>query len=81
MSDTLRVRLITGVISTDDIIPARYKHMYTDPAQMAPHVFETAANPLFVRQGHRLFLIRRQFLLPRPTAVSTEPNQLRPALN
>jgi 3-isopropylmalate/(R)-2-methylmalate dehydratase small subunit len=32
--------LISGLISTDDIIPARYKHMYTDPAQMAPHVFE-----------------------------------------
>lgn len=36
----LRLRLVNGVISTDDIIPARYKHMYTDPADMAPHVFE-----------------------------------------
>jgi 3-isopropylmalate/(R)-2-methylmalate dehydratase small subunit len=35
-----RVRRISGEISTDDIIPARYKHMYTDPAQLSPHVFE-----------------------------------------
>ncbi|MEX0447216.1 hypothetical protein [Xenorhabdus sp. SGI246] len=35
-----RVRMITGDISTDDIIPARYKHMYTEPAQLAPHLFE-----------------------------------------
>ncbi|WP_237387639.1 LeuD/DmdB family oxidoreductase small subunit [Xenorhabdus sp. Sc-CR9] len=34
------VKMITGDISTDDIIPARYKHMYTDPAQLAPHLFE-----------------------------------------
>lgn len=40
MTELLRVRRIAGEISTDDIIPARYKHMYTDPAQMAPHVFE-----------------------------------------
>ncbi|WP_159803282.1 hypothetical protein [Arthrobacter zhaoguopingii] len=36
----LRLRRVTGVISTDDIIPGRYKHMYTDPADMAPHIFE-----------------------------------------
>lgn len=40
MSKLLRVRRVHGEISTDDIIPARYKHMYTDPADMAPHVFE-----------------------------------------
>lgn len=40
MSELLRVRRVSGQISTDDIIPARYKHMYTDPRQMAPHVFE-----------------------------------------
>ncbi|MER6928853.1 hypothetical protein [Kocuria palustris] len=36
----VRVRRIEGVISTDDIIPARYKHSFTDPSDMAPHVFE-----------------------------------------
>jgi 3-isopropylmalate/(R)-2-methylmalate dehydratase small subunit len=36
----LRVRFVPGEISTDDIIPARYKHMYADPAQLAEHVFE-----------------------------------------
>jgi 3-isopropylmalate/(R)-2-methylmalate dehydratase small subunit len=35
-----RVRRLTGAISTDDILPARYKHMYTDPKDLAPHVFE-----------------------------------------
>lgn len=40
MNELLRVRRVSGEISTDDIIPARYKHMYTDPADMAPHVFE-----------------------------------------
>lgn len=35
-----RVRCISGVVSTDDIIPGRYKHMYTDPAKLAQHVFE-----------------------------------------
>ena len=42
-----RVRRIGGTISTDDIIPARYKHMYTDPVQLAPHLFE-AYQPGFV---------------------------------
>src|SRR3954470_7689779 len=37
---SLRVRPIHGVISTDDIIPARYKNMYTDPKVLANHVFE-----------------------------------------
>jgi 3-isopropylmalate/(R)-2-methylmalate dehydratase small subunit len=36
----LRVRHISGDISTDDIIPARYKHMYTNPTDLAPHIFE-----------------------------------------
>jgi 3-isopropylmalate/(R)-2-methylmalate dehydratase small subunit len=31
---------MSGPMSTDDILPARYKHMYTDPADLAPHVFE-----------------------------------------
>jgi 3-isopropylmalate/(R)-2-methylmalate dehydratase small subunit len=35
-----RVVRVSGVISTDDIIPARYKHMYVDSGQLAPHVFE-----------------------------------------
>lgn len=37
---TLHVRCINGVVSTDDIIPGRYKHMYSDPKDLAPHVFE-----------------------------------------
>lgn len=37
---TCRVRRISGVVSTDDIIPGRYKHMYTDPQDLAGHVFE-----------------------------------------
>lgn len=37
---SLRVRRIAGIISTDDIIPGRYKHMYTDTGQLAQHVFE-----------------------------------------
>lgn len=36
----LRIRLVDGVISTDDILPARYKHSSTDPADFRPHVFE-----------------------------------------
>ncbi|GHF69826.1 3-isopropylmalate dehydratase small subunit [Amycolatopsis bartoniae] len=40
LSGPHRVRRISGTISTDDIIPARYKHQYTDPADLAPHVFE-----------------------------------------
>lgn len=38
--EVFRVRRLEGNISTDDIIPARYKHMYTEPKQMAPHLFE-----------------------------------------
>ena len=34
------MRRISGIVSTDDIIPACYKHMHTDPAQLAPHLFE-----------------------------------------
>lgn len=36
----LRLYLVDDVISTDDIIPGRYKHMFTDPRQLAEHVFE-----------------------------------------
>lgn len=39
-------RHIAGTISTDDILPARYKHATTDPVMMAAHVFETS-NPGF----------------------------------
>jgi 3-isopropylmalate/(R)-2-methylmalate dehydratase small subunit len=35
-----RARRVHGVISTDDILPARYKHRTVDPAEFAPHVFE-----------------------------------------
>ena len=35
-----RARWVAGAISTDDIIPGRYKHMYTDPSDLARHVFE-----------------------------------------
>ena len=38
--DLLRVRRIDRIISTDDIIPGRYKHMFTDTAELAKHVFE-----------------------------------------
>lgn len=40
MTSTHRVMNVQGVISTDDIIPARYKHMYTEPEDLASHVFE-----------------------------------------
>ncbi|MEL0638554.1 hypothetical protein V6259_17530 [Marinomonas sp. TI.3.20] len=40
MLTNLRVRNISGDVSTDDIIPAKYKHMYTEPEQLAPHIFE-----------------------------------------
>jgi len=39
-AETYRLRLISGIISTDDIIPGRYKHMHADPNLLAPHVFE-----------------------------------------
>ena len=38
----LRVREINHVMSTDDIIPGRYKHMFTDTRELAKHVFENA---------------------------------------
>lgn len=38
--DHLRVRKIDRIISTDDIIPGRYKHMFTDTGELAKHVFE-----------------------------------------
>jgi 3-isopropylmalate/(R)-2-methylmalate dehydratase small subunit len=34
------VRRLTGVISTDDILPARYKHSFTDAEMFVPHLFE-----------------------------------------
>ncbi|WP_240659748.1 hypothetical protein [Streptomyces sp. WAC 01529] len=34
------MRRVAGTVSTDDIIPARYKHMHTDPGRLAPHLFE-----------------------------------------
>ena len=36
----LRIRCIEGPISTDDIIPGKYKHMYVNPNDMAHHIFE-----------------------------------------
>jgi 3-isopropylmalate/(R)-2-methylmalate dehydratase small subunit len=36
----LRIRVLSRVISTDDIIPGRYKHMFTDTSELAKHVFE-----------------------------------------
>lgn len=36
----LRLRQVKGRVSTDDILPARYKHMYVDPEAFAGHVFE-----------------------------------------
>lgn len=36
----LSVIKISGIISTDDIIPAHHKHKSTDPAVLAKHVFE-----------------------------------------
>ncbi|MFF5403851.1 hypothetical protein ACFY8K_03730 [Streptomyces misionensis] len=39
-TSTHRVRRVAGMVSTDDIIPARYKHMHTDPKLLAPHLFE-----------------------------------------
>jgi 3-isopropylmalate/(R)-2-methylmalate dehydratase small subunit len=45
--EAMCVRRVGGVVSTDDILPARYKHMYTNPDQMAQHVFEHfAGKPL-----------------------------------
>jgi 3-isopropylmalate/(R)-2-methylmalate dehydratase small subunit len=40
MAIELRCRLVHGVISTDDILPARYKHSHTDPAELSRHLFE-----------------------------------------
>ena len=31
---------VAGIVSTDDILPAKYKHQTTIAAEMAPHVFE-----------------------------------------
>lgn len=35
-----RVIVVHGEISTDDIIPGKYKHMHADVAKLADHVFE-----------------------------------------
>lgn len=42
MSAKLRGRVyrVSGEVSTDDILPARYKHASTDPEELATHVFE-----------------------------------------
>src|SRR3990167_1639885 len=40
MNNQYRARVINGPISTDDIIPGKYKHMYTDHQKMAMHIFE-----------------------------------------
>ena len=36
-------------VSTDDILPARYKHMHSDPQLLAPHVFENILPGLNLR--------------------------------
>lgn len=36
----LTTKLIHGIISTDDILPAKYKHSSTDPAYYGKHIFE-----------------------------------------
>jgi len=41
--DELRIRRISGVISTDDILPARIKHQHVDPQEFAKHVFSGCA--------------------------------------
>lgn len=41
-SHRFRIRRLAGPVSTDDIIPAKYKHMYADPAALAPHLFENS---------------------------------------
>lgn len=38
--NNLRVIPISEMISTDDIIPAHYKHKFTNPKDLAPYVFE-----------------------------------------
>jgi 3-isopropylmalate/(R)-2-methylmalate dehydratase small subunit len=35
-----RARVLPGPISTDDMLPAKYKHRSVDPADLAPHIFE-----------------------------------------
>lgn len=43
----LRARRIAGTVSTDDILPARYKHASTNPDELAGHVFEYFLPPDF----------------------------------
>jgi len=38
--ETNNVRVISGIISTDDILPAKYKHASTDPLFYMEHIFE-----------------------------------------
>ncbi|MDR3637952.1 MAG: hypothetical protein P4L84_29370 [Isosphaeraceae bacterium] len=42
----LRARRVSGVISTDDILPARSKYVSVAPSEMARHLFENLAPPL-----------------------------------
>jgi 3-isopropylmalate/(R)-2-methylmalate dehydratase small subunit len=34
-----KVRIVPGIISTDDILPARFKHMFTDQKELAKYIF------------------------------------------
>ncbi|WP_316161077.1 hypothetical protein [Bradyrhizobium sp. SZCCHNRI20481] len=52
-----RIRLIRGVISTDDIIPGKYKHMFVDPGELAKHVFENNCPDLGARLSNDDVLI------------------------
>ena len=45
----LTVRRVSGSVSTDDILPARYKHLSTDPAVLSAHVFEAMVPGLATR--------------------------------
>ena len=40
MRDLLRVRVIDGAVTTDDILPARHLARFAHAADLAPHVFE-----------------------------------------
>jgi len=40
---------VSGAVSTDDILPARYKHATTDPEELAEHIFEYSAPGLASR--------------------------------
>lgn len=38
--DSVNIIVINGLVSTDDIIPAQYKHRHTSPLELSKHVFE-----------------------------------------